>query len=315
MLKHNLRLIICAFIMLCLPLFSCKAPPPLDLQIDSPADGVTVRTNLVKVSGSVSEAAASVTINGSEVSHSGTDFSGYVQLREGENKITVAAAVKNRTVEKTINMTFIPQTAVTLRPFQSGSDYATAIGQVIPPQSSVEVNGNQVEVNLLGQFTYGMPLSEGNNIFRATATYNGSTDTDALTIIVQDGLPPMSAPGQHLGDLISIISDDIVLIKAGEYLALPITYKSGKNIMYPEKHTFGFKFVQGYGGDEIPIPDGINIEVTPATLVTYSNTSYPLELNINTTPNTAGQEYWIKFYSGLYGRDPNITKWIKISCY
>ena len=83
---------------------------PLALEITSPPKKAEVTEALVTVSGIVSSPLATVTVDGGEVeiAEDGT-FSTIVELEDGENTITVSAAVEGQEpVIKTVIIRYIP---------------------------------------------------------------------------------------------------------------------------------------------------------------------------------------------------------------
>lgn len=80
---------------------------PLNLTIQSPADGTTVTTSTITASGSVQgPSGTTVTVNGQAATISGGTFTVDVALNEGNNTITaVAAAPDGRTATQTLTIT------------------------------------------------------------------------------------------------------------------------------------------------------------------------------------------------------------------
>ena len=84
--------------------------PPLSLEINSPEDGTTATESLVIVSGVVSSPKATTKVNDVEVevAEDGA-FSTNVELAEGENVITIVAALGEQTVTRTARVTHQPE--------------------------------------------------------------------------------------------------------------------------------------------------------------------------------------------------------------
>ena len=84
--------------------------PSLSLEISSPEDETALTESPVIVSGTVSDSAATVTVNDVEieVSQDGT-FSAEVGLTEGENEITVMAVLGDLTATKTLTVFYEPE--------------------------------------------------------------------------------------------------------------------------------------------------------------------------------------------------------------
>jgi hypothetical protein len=292
--------------------FSCESTPPLALKIDYPVEGAVLRTNLIKVTGSVSNPEAIVKINGTAVSLSEVEFSEFIQLEEGNNQITISASTKRQTIEKTINVTFVPVVAVFLSIPQIPNFFVVG-GYVFPPQSSVRVNDNPVIVDEQGMFSSQIQLSEGNNIIRATAEYAGSEDKDTITIPVQNGIAEFPL-GQGLANLDRLEFDNFVSIKAGQSMVLNITHDIRKNVRAPAEYFYGFTPVANeYGEQEVPLPAGMNIRLVPAKIKVYLNTKYPIELSIQTEQDTPTGDYWIKLYRSNDRGIKLTNRWIKIT--
>ena len=71
--------------------FSQAVPTTPEIEVATPEDGSSVKTSPITVSGSVSETAETVTVNGVAVSLSGAEFTTRVNLSDGVNAITIAA--------------------------------------------------------------------------------------------------------------------------------------------------------------------------------------------------------------------------------
>jgi hypothetical protein len=293
--------------------FSCKTSPPLELKIDYPIDGSTLRTNLIKVIGEVSNPEAIVKINGSAVPLSNDTFSEFLQLEEGSNQITIAANIKKQVIEKTINVTFVPVVAVFLSTPQVISNPIIMDGYVFPPLGSVKVNDNPVVVDEYGKFSSQIQLSKGSNVIRATAEYAGSEDNDTITIPVQNGIAEFPL-GKGLANLDRLEFDNFVSIKAGQSMVLNITHDIRKGVRAPTEYLYGFTPVANeYGEEELPLPAGMNISLVPAKIKVYPNTKYPLELSIQTEQDTPTGDYWIKLYRSNDGGIKLTNRWIKIT--
>jgi nitrogen fixation protein FixH len=159
----------------------------LTLEIDSPQDKSEVTESPITVSGTVSDPAAVVTVNGqqAEVAGDGT-FSASAELDYGENTITVEATVENwETETRTVSVTRILTLLVT-----SPQDKAevtespiTVKGVVSDPAAVVTVDNQETEVAENGTFSTTTELKSGENIIVVTATVEGQEPvTKTLTV-------------------------------------------------------------------------------------------------------------------------------------
>ena len=163
--------------------------PDLAVNITSPADGAELTASPASVTGTVSNAEASVTVNGvaAVVTGDGT-FSAQVELTEGANTITAAAAAGSQTAEDSINVTYTPPAPLTVEITspEDGTEVsettATVTGTVSYPEAAVEVNGVAVEVAEDGTFTVQVELIEGSNTITAAASLEEQTAEDSITV-------------------------------------------------------------------------------------------------------------------------------------
>ena len=292
--------------------FSCASSQPLEIKIDYPLDGSTLRTNLVKITGEVSNPAAMLTINGIDITASQNgSFNQYLQLSEGDNEIKVSAISNGETIEKTIKVMFIPEVSIYLQSREVTGTYIIVDGFVFPPQAAVEVNGIPVMVDTQGVFSVKIGLSEGNNIIEAIATYSGSEDTDAMTVQIQNGQPTFPPPVVY--NQTRVVCDSQISVIAGQSVVLVITESAGKEVQPLEEHQFRFTPVsEEYGIDAVPLPDGMSLNITPSKINVYPNTSYQIEMTVQTSKDVQTGNYWIMVYEENNSGNPNFRGWVKI---
>ena len=99
--------IIAVIPLLCLALTGCVSEA-LSIDITSPEDGAELTESPVTVSGTVSDAEATVTVNGIEAEVADGSFSAQVGLTEGENTITAVAVVGELEAEASVTVTYTP---------------------------------------------------------------------------------------------------------------------------------------------------------------------------------------------------------------
>ena len=140
-------------------------PRALSLEIQSPQDEAELDTNLVKVTGTVSDPTANVTLNygttqtGASVSDNGS-FYGWVDLPKGASMVEVVATKGKERVAKAINITFKPPLAVwvdgppSVAPNSANTVVATLTGYVTNPEAKVTVSSIFVDASFKGNVWY-----------------------------------------------------------------------------------------------------------------------------------------------------------------
>jgi hypothetical protein len=144
----------------------CSKQGGISMEITFPKDGAILATNLVKLTGTVSDLKTNVAIHyGSEkteatVSENGSFYS-WVDLPKGANTIEVIAANGKESASKTVNVTFKPPLAVYVDgPPSQGitvSDntvMAVITGYISDPQAKVTVSSLKVDARKEGNTLY-----------------------------------------------------------------------------------------------------------------------------------------------------------------
>ena len=163
--------------------------------IAEPADGTVTTQSSIDVSGSVTDASAitALTVNGASVALVGGTFATNVALTEGLNVITVAAtdaAGNLGSVSVSVTRGDLPTVSISAPASGSlvGSSPVTVTGTATNA-TAVSVNG--VSAVLTGtSFSADVPLAEGANTLRATAS-NSVGSTSASVTVTLDSLAPM----------------------------------------------------------------------------------------------------------------------------
>ncbi len=293
---------------------SCSPAAPLELVIVGPENNSTVRTNLIKLAGSVSDPDTVLELNGSNISIDPDGrFSVYHQLSEGENQLIFSAVSGQRQVEKALTVTFLPAVAVFVhppdfsQPFLTGPSIIT--GHVFPPRAEVRFNGQPVVVDDDGAFSATMQFKEGGNAIEAAAVLAGNEDSDYYGFSIEDG-KPVIPPGQGLSDITSWHFEHSVSLRAGETFDLDTVVDAGKwsFIGIPKLVEFGFFPVSGeYAVDRILLPVGMEVEISPSSIEMYPNTVYPILIHIRTDRDTPPGKYWI-----MVNLNDEMRGWISI---
>ncbi len=150
-----------------------------------PQPGVTPITMTITVTGSVSDPAATVTINGKPASVSGTTFSAPVELLLGPNTMTAQATdALGNTASVTITV-ILDLPAEQKEPRFS----ITVQGAVDDPTAVVTVN-EAPAVSLNGQFSASVPVTSGLNTLRAVATDSGE---NSASVSIRVFVPPATS--------------------------------------------------------------------------------------------------------------------------
>ena len=170
------------------------------LAITAPAEGATVATPTVAVSGSVSDALsgiAAVNCNGVAGSVSGNAFTCSLPFEDGLRSVVVAATDKaGNTVSRQVGFGVIttPDVAI-LEPANSAFVNISPItvrGTVSDPAATVKINGVVAAV-AGGTFSVTVPIVEGNNTLSAVAkAANGKIGTGNVQVTL-DTTPPRLA--------------------------------------------------------------------------------------------------------------------------
>lgn len=286
---------------------------PLSLKIDSPEHGSELKVNVLKVSGTVSDPEAVVVVNGIEahVAEDGTYYA-YIELAKGENTIEAAALRDMAKSSETINVTFSPPLAIFLdypEEWEFGVDYSktpiTVRGVVSDPRAMVRVNGAVVDVLPDGRFSTQVQLAVGNNSIQAVATLGEQTDSWVIGIIVSpEGwlqCPPGGAGGPRYAS--GLFHDESITLEPRETKLFDVTLEAKKDFgLGPREVSYTlFRVAREYGEDEIPMPEGLKVSVEPTRFTIYPNAVYHSTITVETTPELAPGEYWLRFEAGLKG--------------
>jgi hypothetical protein len=171
---------------------------PLTIKITSPATLLTIGHTPQTVKGSVSDAAAQVTLNGAPVTNSNGTFQADVALEEGHNTVSARAVnAKGEDVTDTISLSLdmtppyltaeSPKDGDTVRTDKiavSGLINDIVRGTVAEGQANVKVNGVTATVSNRSYLAENIALTEGDNTIKVDASDNVG-NTASLTIRVK----------------------------------------------------------------------------------------------------------------------------------
>jgi len=204
----------------------------LSVQINSPEDGAKLSTNLLNVSGIVSDPQAVVEINGAKarVGEDGT-FYAYIELSEGTNTVRALATMADSHAGQSINVTFDPLLVLVLDYLapEPGVDYTKApliiSGYVSHPTAKVAVDGIQASVEKDGSYSASVQLNEGTNFVEIEATLDEKRDYMRHSIDVTPEGEVSSSPLMGAARLSGVPP---VKLRAGEMTSVDIQLQSGK---------------------------------------------------------------------------------------
>lgn len=281
----------------------------LNIQITSPEDNAELRVNVVKVTGTVSDENATVTVNGIEVDViKDGSFCAYLDIPPGDNTIKVIAVCDNEQVSQIIKVNFTPALAVYLESRDKSPNINAYVqspfevkGFVTVPQATVTINGSPVQVAEDGNFTHIMQLTEDDTVIHAIATFGEEKDEDYWAI---------GGPGVPRG-LLDVARDypvDDTRIKSGETISVDKVLVTGRLYeppSYPLEHFYSVgdilynpviseKEYDEEEYEEIEFPKELNISIEPAKFTTYANTEYHTTITIETTADLKSGQYLVK---------------------
>jgi hypothetical protein len=171
--------------------------PPTAITIASPANLAFVNASPITVSGTVSDPAATVTVNGVKTVSSGGRFSVSVPLLEGPNTITAVTVNSQGTGSETsvqVTLDTTPPRVSIESPFNgfvtadsavtvTGKVNDIVVGTVNPQQATVTVNGVSAQVSNRSFVVSNVPLTLGNNTLTASAVDRaGNSATSSITV-------------------------------------------------------------------------------------------------------------------------------------
>jgi len=157
-------------------------PDSLIVNISTPKTLLTFGASPIEVNGTISDAAASLTINGVPISHENKTFSASIELKEGFNTIVARATnVGGAQVTDSIvaSLDLTPPYLTIESPAKEQTVYSNTItvtglvndivrGTVETAQAQVQVNGIDAQVSNRSYAAYNVPLLEGDNILTIT---------------------------------------------------------------------------------------------------------------------------------------------------
>jgi hypothetical protein len=171
--------------------------PDIAVSINDPATLITVGSTPLQVSGTVTPADATLTVNGAQVAHSNGQFSAAVALEEGSNTIVARVVGANGgevTDSIVVSMDLTPP-YITVETPEDGQVINTNTiavsglvndivrGTIADNQANVTVNGIAASVSNRSYLAENVPLQEGDNqIIISASDQVGNSATQTLTV-------------------------------------------------------------------------------------------------------------------------------------
>ena len=281
---------------------SVEAP----VSIDKTSDGQTVRANLVKFTGSISSADATILVNNNAVT---VDSSGnyyiYLDLKQGQNVIEVKTITGTETKTEYIHIFFKLPLAIRVRlnisNFDPNIDFKIPIdaiaGVVSDPAAEVKVNGLKVDVNTDGSFVAKILLLKGSNRVEATAVLDNDADEEYLNWVMSDNGQFVTYPG--FTSVPNILPT--VTLKAGESASFDFSLQFDKEVPDSALNSISIIRTAKLSGinTTIPMIPELKVSVEPSTYTTYPRIAYDSQVTIITLPGLAPGDYYFHINSSL----------------
>ncbi len=273
----------------------------VELKVTSPQRNSKQRINLLPVTGTVGDPAATVLVDGREaIVSSDGGFQGYAVLDEGENVIEVIAFKGTVKTIKKIEVSFTPPLVVLLWHSSSAKvvDYreepATFTGTVNKPEALVTVDGKEVSVAPDGSFTAQVFLSKSSSV-KAVATLGDERDEHYILTGVGENGAILTVPGYSIFFRAKLEHEQAITLKAGGTGRIPVkleTRKDGPGRFYGSLVYVG----QEYGKMPLAWPQGLDAYLEPVEFTAYPNTTYDFNLVFKGTPELVPGAYSLNFY-------------------
>jgi hypothetical protein len=137
-----------------------------------------------------------------------------------------------------------------------------------------------------------------------------------LLLVLGACAPAPPIPGRGVSPLTTSSTwfESSALLKAGETKSLRVLLWTTKDFG-PGPHEVSytlFRVARGYGSDEIPMPEGLEVSIEPARFMAYPNAEYHSTITIKTTPELSPDEYCFRFESECEGSPMWTGGWITV---
>jgi nitrogen fixation protein FixH len=267
----------------------------ISLRIDSPQAKATYKVNVLPVTGTVSDPAAVVVVDGMEAQVAGDGtFQGLAVLKEGENSIEINAIKGTLRATENVSVSFDPALVIYLDyPDTKSTDYTKeplmVTGRVNKPGAEVTINGQEATVSTDGSFTAWIDIG-GSDWLTAVATFGEERDE------AREALSPI--PGYSIFSAAHLEYEPEVTLKAGDTRRLALTLETRKD--GPGSFSGRLFYVGGeYEILPLPMPEGLDVYLEPPQFTAYSNTIYNFNLVLVATAELPQDIYYLHFYNHL----------------
>jgi hypothetical protein len=272
----------------------------LSLHIESPDDGDTLKSNLIKVTGAVSPHEATVLVNGiaARIDNVG-EFFVYIDLKEGDNVIKAVANLAGTEATIQLNVLFDPPLVLIVDSFhgEKGVDYtvtpAEICGYVSDQAARVTVNEMPVNVKKDGTYCKSLMLKEGTNYVNVVATSGDKSDTIREEIIVTQNGEAFSTPRMGEATLSNIPT---IKLKANETKFIDIELWSGnRDIPRPRELQWDICRVSKlYGEEQLTMPGGLDVHIEPAVFTVHPGRVYSSTIVASAMSDIAPGQYYFR---------------------
>jgi hypothetical protein len=273
---------------------------PFTLEISSPKDGSTQRTNISKITGTVTRQNVLITANDVLATVSGNEFFAYVELFPGNNTVIIDARSGNEHVSKNLNLAFKPPLALALTrvPLASQLPIQPIIvtGEVSDSQAKVQVNNVSANVSIDGSF---LAVIQPAKRIQATAQLGQDTTADYINYTIND-FPEDIVKGMSF---INIKTSLIIKPNSTQIMNGSLGVSNPRNRSTINPYEFRWKI------SSVP---GMEISIEPKQFYVYPYASYDITLIIKTSSEIPEGEYNIQF-ANEYDSGNNIPPGLRIT--
>jgi nitrogen fixation protein FixH len=281
-------------------------PKEAPISIDKSSDGQTVRANLVKFTGGIPSADATILVNNNSVK---VDSSGnyyiYLDLNKGQNVIEVKTITGTETKTENIHIFFKLPLAIQVRlnksNFDPNTDFKSPIeaidGVVSDPAAEVKVNGVKVDVNTDGTFMARILLLIGGNHVDATAQLGNEADEEYLNWNIADNGQLKTISGfLTVPNILPTVT-----LNAGESTSFDFSLEFDKKIPDFSLNSLSITRIATLSGgnNSLPMLPELKVSINPSTYSTYPRIAYDSRVTIETTTALPPGDYYFNISSSL----------------
>jgi hypothetical protein len=274
---------VCFVLIASLACVNQKSAFPLKLEISSPKDGETLRTNVSKITGTFSGQNILIAANGVLATISGNEFYAYVELFPGNNTVIIDARSGNEHVSKNLNLAFKRPLALALTRVPLASQLPTqpitVTGEVSDSQAKVQVNNVSANVSRGGSFSAVIPPAKR---IQATAQLGQDTTADYINYTIND-FPEDIVKGMPF---INIKTPLIIKPNSIQIVNFKLGASNPRYRGIIDPYEFRWKI------SSVP---GMEISIEPKQFYVYPYASYDITLIIKTSTEIPEGDYPIQF--------------------